>query len=109
MQKPKSGAKSNLSIDAAQKSYYKKDPISKKPRFFIMDRPENQELIKSMKSLQRDVWANEDIKGQKDKIQEGVHDHHAAMRYILQNKLRWYPWQERLIESPFSDMEALGV
>ena len=84
-------------------------PISKKPRIFIMNRPENQELIKSMKTLQRDSWANEDIKGQKDKIQEGLHDHHAAMRYILQNRLRWAPWQERFVESPISDMEAMLV
>lgn len=60
-----------------------------KPRFFVMNRPENQLLIKSMKTLQRDSYANEDVKGQKDRIQEGLHDHHACVRYIMQNKLRW--------------------
>ena len=60
-----------------------------RPRFFIMNRPENQELIRSFKTLQRDTWANEDIKGKKDKIAEGMHDHHAALRYIMQNKLVW--------------------
>lgn len=84
-------------------------PISRKPRFFIFNRPENQELIKSMKTLQRDTWANEDVKGMKDKIQEGLHDHHAAMRYILQNKLRWRPWIDRIIESPVPDSEAMLV
>lgn len=62
---------------------------TKRPKFFIMNRPENQLLIRSMKTLQRDAYANEDVKGQKDKIQEGVHDHHACVRYIMQNKLRW--------------------
>ena len=62
---------------------------SKKPKFFIMNRPQNQLLIKSMKTLQRDAYNNEDVRGQKDKIQEGVHDHHACVRYIMQNKLRW--------------------
>lgn len=84
-------------------------PISRRPRFFIMNRPENQELIKSMKTLQRDTWANEDTKGMKDKIQEGLHDHHAAMRYILQNKLRWTPWIERAVESNVPDAEAMLV
>lgn len=84
-------------------------PISKRPRFFIFNRPENQELIKSMKTLQRDSWANEDVKGMRDKIQEGLHDHHAAMRYILQNKLKWQPWIERAMEMSIPDSEAMLV
>ena len=61
------------------------------PRLLIVDRPENQELIYSMRTLQRDSFTNEDVRGPKDAIAEGKHDHHAAMRYILQSPLHWYP------------------
>ena len=61
------------------------------PRLRIVDRPENQELIHSMRTLQRDTFTNEDHRGPKDAIAEGKHDHHAALRYILQSPLRWYP------------------
>ena len=67
------------------------------PRLMVIDRPENQELIHSFRTLQRDSYANEDVRGIKNAIAEGKHDHHAAMRYILQSPLSWYPQ-----ESPFS-------
>ena len=67
------------------------------PRLKIVDRPENQELIHSFRTLQRDTFANEDHRGAKDAIAEGKHDHHAALRYILQSPLSWYP-----LESPIS-------
>lgn len=67
------------------------------PRIKIIDRPENQELIHSFRTLQRDTFTNEDHRGPKDAIAEGKHDHHAALRYILQSPLRWYP-----LESPTS-------
>lgn len=82
---------------------------TKKPSFFIMDRPENQLLIKSMRTMQRDTFQNEEVKGPKDKIQEGVHDHHAAMRYILQNKLRWVPNVTYQPEPMIPDEEAMLV
>ncbi len=62
--------------------------------FFILDRPENQLLIQSMRTLQRDMFSNEDVRGPKDAIQEGKHDHHAAMRYIFQSRLGWYPHEQ---------------
>ena len=65
--------------------------IQKRLRIKIIDRPENQELIHSFRTLQRDTYANEDTRGPKDSIAEGKHDHHAALRYILQSPLRWYP------------------
>ena len=61
------------------------------PRLKILDRPENAELIHSFRTLQRDTFANEDVRGPKDAIAEGKHDHHAALRYILQSPLNWYP------------------
>jgi len=76
-------------------------PVSKKPRFFIFDRPENKLLIKTFKTLQREMYVDESEKGQKDKIAEGIHDHHACVRYILQRRFSWRP---AVIETP-----ALGV
>jgi hypothetical protein len=64
------------------------------PRLKIIDRPENAELIHSFRTLQRDTFTNEDHRGLKDAIAEGKHDHHAALRYILQSPLRWYPLEE---------------
>lgn len=85
----------------------KPNSITGSPTLYIMNRPENQLLIKSFKTLQRDAWFNEDVKGQRDKIQEGIHDHHAALRYILQNRLSWQPHQEQTYEPEFSDSEVM--
>ena len=67
------------------------------PRLVVIDRPENAELIHSFRTLQRDTFANEDSRGPKDAIAEGKHDHHAALRYILQSPLHWHP-----LENPLS-------
>lgn len=53
-------------------------------RLFIVNRPENKKLIQSFRTLERDTHANEDKKGPKDKILEGKHHLHAALRYIHQ-------------------------
>jgi len=75
---------------------------------FILDRPENQLLIQSMRTLQRDAHKNEDVRGPKDAIQEGKHDHHAAMRYIFQSRLGWYPYEQGTKdEFAFADTEAV--
>lgn len=80
---------------------------TKKPSFFIFDRPENKELIRSFQTLQRESTLNEEVKGRPDKIAEGVHDHHAAMRYILQNRLKWKDSVQRFHESPIPYDEAI--
>ena len=85
------------------------NPQSKRPRFFIMNRPQNQLLIRSMKTLQRDTFANEDVKGPKDKIQEGLHDHHACVRYIMQNKLNWRDHVEYAPVFQIPDEDAILV
>lgn len=64
---------------------------TKKPRLFVVDRPENRMLIQSFKTLERDTYANEDAKGPKDRIKEGKHHLHAALRYIYQFPMNWYP------------------
>ncbi len=77
------------------------------PGLYILDRPENQLLINSMRTLQRDTYANEDVRGPKDKIQEGKHDHHAAMRYVFQSRLGWFPHEAPTKEEfEFADVEA---
>jgi hypothetical protein len=44
-----------------------------------------------MLTLERDRGMNEDVKGQRDKINEGKHDAHAALRYIHQFPVRFIP------------------
>lgn len=80
---------------------------TQKPKFFIFNRPENQELIRSFMTLQRDSNLNEEIKGKPDKIREGVHDHHACVRYIMQNRLVWKDHIHHQIVSPIPDREAI--
>lgn len=76
------------------------------PRLMVLDRPENQELIHSFRTLQRDMYANEDTRGPKDAIAEGKHDHHAALRYILQSPLSWRPLEDRAESFEFADMAS---
>ena len=71
-----------------------------KPRLFIFDNPENQLLIKAMRTLEREKHMNEDIKGEKDAIAEGKHDSHACLRYLHQMSLRWIPFEQVVPEPP---------
>lgn len=73
------------------KKLLKPDSITGNPRFYIMDLPENQELIKAFQTLEREAYSNEDKKGMKDRINEGKHDAHAALRYVHQRVIRWLP------------------
>ena len=78
------------------------------PQFVIVDRPENQLLIQSMLTLERDSWNNEEKKGQKDAILEGKHDHHAATRYVLQKKLVWRPYEPAPDFSTNADLDRVA-
>lgn len=60
-----------------------------KPKLFILDIPENKTIIGAFRTLERDTYANEEDKGKKDKIKEGKHDTHAALRYIFQKRMPW--------------------
>lgn len=71
-----------------------------KPKFFIFDIPEMKPLIHAFRTLERDSYTNEDIKGQRDKIREGPHDAHAATRYIHQYPVRWMPPIEDVPQPP---------
>ncbi len=59
------------------------------PGFYIFDTPNNRVLINSMLTLERDVALNEEKKGQRDKIMEGKHHFHAALRYVFQFPIRY--------------------
>lgn len=59
-------------------------------KLFVVNRPENKELIQSFRNLERDTYTNEDVKGPKDRIREGKHHLHASLRYIFQYPLHWY-------------------
>lgn len=78
------------------------------PRLMVLDRPENQELIHSFRTLQRDTFANEDTRGPKDAIAEGKHDHHAALRYILQSPLSWRPLNPPAFKYDYAGDMAAG-
>ena len=73
-------------------------PRTGKPRLYIFDTPENKLLINALRTIERDRGMNEDIKGERDKINEGKHDAHAALRYIHQFPVRWIAPVERVPE-----------
>jgi len=72
------------------KKMLKINDITGKPRLFIVNRPENKQLIQAFKMLERDTYSNETDKGQKDRIKEGPYHLHAALRYIFQFPVNWY-------------------
>jgi len=69
------------------------NPLTGRPRLLIADRPENEPLMTSFRTLQKDTYANEDKKGPKDAIAEGKHHHHAVVRYIFQAHMRFIEFQ----------------
>ena len=76
------------------------------PKLFFFDIPENKEIIHSMKTLERDRFANEDSKV-KDDIKEGKHDAHAAMRYAHQRIMNWMP-ENYVVPEPEDVNENVG-
>ena len=76
------------------------------PRLVFFDIPENKEIIHSMKTLERDTFANEDTKV-KDDIKEGRHDAHAALRYAHQRVMNWMPLNQ-IIPEPDEISDNIG-
>ena len=76
----------------------KVNPASGKPTLMLFDIPELQPLARSFQTLEREKLANEDVKGLRDKIAEGRHDEHAALRYIYQGRPQFYPVNEYVPE-----------
>ena len=75
----------------------------KEKRLFVVNRPENAELIKSFRTLERDTFADEEKSGTKDRIREGRHHLHAAMRYCFQFPINWYPQKVYIPEPEMID------
>lgn len=84
------------------------NPATKQPALFFFDTPNVRELVHSIRTLERDTYANEDKKGPKDKILEGKHHLHAAFRYLYQYPLRWVPAVDAVPQQQFGD-EALLI
>lgn len=82
------------------KKRLKADP---KPSFYIVDRPENKGLIHSMRTMERDTYADEEKNGMKDRIKEGKHHFHSSMRYLFQYNLHWYPKVDNVPVPTFED------
>jgi phage terminase large subunit-like protein len=82
------------------------NPDTGKPRLYIFDTVANKPLIQSFRTLERDTFANEDKQGQKDKIKEGKHHLHAALRYIFQFPVSW---REEHIVVPTPDFNDAGA
>ena len=80
------------------KQLLKVNKNTKKPRLFIFKNKETKPLIAAFKSLERETYENEDVKGTKDKIREGKHDAHAALRYVFQSTVPWLPPQASVPE-----------
>ena len=71
------------------KKLLKINPLTGKPGLFIFDTEENRVLINAMRTIERNKNLNEEERGIPDKIDEGRHDTHAALRYIHQRPVRW--------------------
>lgn len=87
------------------KRLLKVNPISGKPSLMIFNLPELKGLVNDFLSLERDAYENEDERGIKDRIAEGRHDEHAALRYIFQGMPYWFPPETELSPvEPVSDV-----
>jgi phage terminase large subunit-like protein len=77
-----------------------------KPTLFICNTPSNRMLIQSFRTLERDTYNNEDKMGMKDRIKEGKHHLHAALRYLFQYPLTWYPAVDNIPQPAYDDEAA---
>jgi len=71
------------------KQYLKLDKYTKRPKLYFFDTPEVWDLIHEMQTLERNKSRNEAKVGQRDQINEGPKDLHAALRYIFQKPLEY--------------------
>lgn len=85
------------------RQYLKPDPVTGVPKLRFMRTPAVMKLFQSIRTLERDTYANEEIKGEKDRIREGKHDLHAALRYVFQFPVRWYPQADAAPEPEYFD------
>lgn len=99
----RSSEKYEGSIKAGVDDIKKRLKLDPKPRLYVVDRPENKVLINSFRTLERDTYANEDVNGPKDRIKEGKHHLHSALRFIHQFPLNWYPAVDVVPQPEYGD------
>lgn len=75
-----------------------------KPALYFFDTPEVWTLIKDIQTLERDKGLQEERRGERDKINEGNKDRHAALRYAYQGQLAWLDSDEMTDSAPSDDM-----
>ena len=81
-------------------SYETNDAV---PFMRIFDTPELRPLDTSFRTMERQTNSNEHKKGPKDKVEEGRHHLHAALRYPFQFHVRWLPpFEEAPVLEPIS-------
>ena len=80
------------------KKLLKVDPKVEKPKLFFFDIPENKPLITAMRTLERDRAKNEEVRGERDKIDDQKYHAHACLRYLHQRPMRWMPVTEDVPE-----------
>ena len=75
-------------IDELKKLLRPQGPLAQ-PRIFVMDTPENKDVVMAFQTMERDKGMREDKRGPSDKILESRHHKHAALRYIHMQNVRW--------------------
>ena len=88
------------------KKHLKINKDTQKPRLFFFNTAEVKPLVLDIMTLERDTYHNEETRGVRDKIREGKHDLHAALRYIFQFPICWYPIVSKSPQPVFADEEA---
>lgn len=88
----------NAGVDAIKKDL-RIDERTGKPKLFIFNIPENKLLVKAFETMERELATDEEKKGIRDKIADGKHDSHSALRYIYQRPINWIPPYEH-VEPP---------
>lgn len=83
----------------------KVSPLTGKPRLRFFDTA--RRTIKSMQTLTREQYRDESKQGKKDKVAEGKHHNHAALRYIYQLGPRYFEPMAEPYDLPPMD-EAVG-
>lgn len=81
------------------------DKHTGKPKLFFFDTPEVWTLIKDIQTLERDKGMQEERRGERDRINEGTKDRHAALRYAYQGQLIWLE-PEDMMDSHDEDVEV---
>lgn len=90
------------------KTFLQLHHLTRRPRLFFFNTPNNRLLIKAMETMERQTGLQEDKRGPQDKILESKHHLHAAMRYIFTQKVKWRdPNESFAFEEPDYEREEV--